>query len=98
MELRLLRYFSTPTLSQQIKVLEREVGSPLLLRDSRGVRLTAAGEVLRGEAARTLRAAADALRGTRRARRPGVAARPAQRRAGVDPGTVLHVDGGHRLV
>jgi DNA-binding transcriptional LysR family regulator len=58
---------STPTLSQQIKALEREIGAPLFVRHSRGARLTPAGEVLLVEAERTLRAAADAVRATRRA-------------------------------
>ncbi|WP_067562446.1 LysR family transcriptional regulator [Nocardia acidivorans] len=34
------------TLSAQIKQLERALGAVLLVRDSRGVRLTAAGEIL----------------------------------------------------
>jgi DNA-binding transcriptional LysR family regulator len=58
---------STPTLSQQIKTVERQVGAPLLVRQGRGVRLTQAGQVLLREARKTLRAAEDALRETRRA-------------------------------
>jgi DNA-binding transcriptional LysR family regulator len=60
-------HISTPTLSQQIKAVEREVGAPLLIRHSRGVRLTAAGEVLLRTAKEALRAADEALRETRRA-------------------------------
>ncbi len=39
-------HISTPGLSQQIRLLERHVGSALLLRDHRHVSLTAAGELL----------------------------------------------------
>lgn len=39
-------HLAQPGLSQQIKVLEREVGAPLLDRGPHGVRLTAAGRVL----------------------------------------------------
>jgi DNA-binding transcriptional LysR family regulator len=60
-------YISTPTLSQQIKQLEREVGTTLLIRHSRGVELTPAGRVFLARARETLQAAGLALKDTRRA-------------------------------
>jgi DNA-binding transcriptional LysR family regulator len=60
-------YISTPTLSQQIKQLEREIGTALLIRHSRGVELTPAGQVLLARARETLQAAGLALKDTRRA-------------------------------
>jgi DNA-binding transcriptional LysR family regulator len=60
-----LLHISTPTLSRQIQHLEREIGAPLLVRNSRCVELTPAGAVLLDEGRRTLRAAADAVRETR---------------------------------
>ena len=60
-------YISTPTLSQQIKQLEREIGTALLIRHSRGVELTPAGQVLLTRARETLQAAGLALKDTRRA-------------------------------
>jgi DNA-binding transcriptional LysR family regulator len=59
-------YISTPTLSQQIKQLEREVGTTLLIRHSRGVELTPAGQVFLARARETLQAAGMALKDTRR--------------------------------
>ncbi|BDT98837.1 LysR substrate-binding domain-containing protein [Nocardia sputorum] len=59
-------FISTPTLSQQIKVLERELGGPLLVREPR-VELTAAGAVLLRTGKDVLRAMDDAVRQTRRA-------------------------------
>ncbi|MFE7746250.1 LysR substrate-binding domain-containing protein [Nocardia sp. NPDC057455] len=59
-------FISTPTLSQQIKVLERELGGPLLLREPR-VELTAAGAVLLRSGKTVLRAMDEAIRQTRRA-------------------------------
>lgn len=55
-----------PALSQQIKRLEAEVGTPLFLRTTRAVELTAAGEALRPHA---LRALAEVEEGTRAAER-----------------------------
>jgi DNA-binding transcriptional LysR family regulator len=74
---------TTPTLSQQIKAVERQVGAPLLVRHGRGVNLTKAGHVLAREARKTLRAAEDALRETRRV--AGVTGESL--RVGVPPGT-----------
>jgi DNA-binding transcriptional LysR family regulator len=39
-------YVSQPTLSQQIRALEAEIGGPLLERLARGARPTPAGEAL----------------------------------------------------
>lgn len=47
-------------LSQQIRMLEREVGAELLIRDRRGIRLTPAGAVLQRHATRILAAVDDA--------------------------------------
>jgi DNA-binding transcriptional LysR family regulator len=55
-------YVSQPTLSQQIRALEAEIGGPLVERLPRGVRATPAGEAL-------LPAARAALAATERARR-----------------------------
>ncbi len=60
-------YISTPTLSQQIKQLEREVGTTLLIRHSRGVELNPAGQVFLARARETLQAAGLTLKDTRRA-------------------------------
>src|SRR3954471_3204268 len=48
-------WVSQPTLSQQIKQLEEELGAPLFHRGSGGVQLTAAGEKFRPYAERALR-------------------------------------------
>ncbi len=60
-------HVSTPTLSQQIRAVEREIGTSLLVRGSRGVSLTEAGTVLLAEARKTVQAAQDAVRATRAA-------------------------------
>jgi DNA-binding transcriptional LysR family regulator len=57
---------SQPSLSQQMRALEAELGGALLERLPRGVRLTAAGQELLGEARATL---AHAQRGRRAVRR-----------------------------
>jgi DNA-binding transcriptional LysR family regulator len=58
-----------PPLSRQIKLLEHHVGTPLLERSSRVVRLTAAGKAFLPEAARILRIAEDAVFTARRVAR-----------------------------
>lgn len=58
---------STPTLSQQIKAVEREIGAALLIRGTRGVELTTAGEVLLRTARTTIAAADAAVAETRQA-------------------------------
>lgn len=64
-------HIAQPVLSRQVRALEAELGVQLLVRDRRRVELTAAGEVLRADAAPLL-ASAEALR-----RRVGRAARGA---------------------
>ncbi|MEV6768289.1 LysR family transcriptional regulator [Nocardia sp. NPDC051030] len=66
-------FISTPTLSQQIRAVEREVGGPLLIRGNQGVELTAAGEVLLKAARGVLEAADTALRDTRAIAQPETA-------------------------
>ena len=66
-------FVAQPSLSQQIKSLERELGGPLLERLPKGIRLTAAGKAFVPEARA---AVAHAERATRDARsalgsRPG---------------------------
>ncbi|MEU0544197.1 LysR family transcriptional regulator [Nocardia sp. NPDC005978] len=63
-------FISTPTLSQQIRAVERDVGGPLLIRGSQGVELTAAGEVLLEAARGVLEAAETAMRETRAVANP----------------------------
>ncbi|WP_457206792.1 LysR substrate-binding domain-containing protein [Nocardioides sp. P5_C9_2] len=59
-------HLAQPALSQAIRQLEAELGTPLLVRTTRHVSLTPAGEFLRGEAARILDAVEDSVRGVRR--------------------------------
>jgi DNA-binding transcriptional LysR family regulator len=61
-----------PSLSQQIRVLERDLGVALLDRDTRGVRLTPAGATLLGHA-RAMLARAEVARSDVRAAVPEVA-------------------------
>lgn len=56
-------------LRRHVDALEAEVGLPLLHRDAEGIELTAAGEVLMGQAAQLLRQADDALAAARQAAR-----------------------------
>jgi LysR family transcriptional regulator, transcription activator of glutamate synthase operon len=55
-----LLHVAQPSLSQQIRALERELGVPLFERTSRTVRLTAAGAILLPHARRALAAVDDA--------------------------------------
>src|SRR3954467_4048462 len=55
-----------PPLSRQIKLLEHQVGTPLLTRTNRVVRFTAAGKAFFPEAARILRLADEAATTARR--------------------------------
>ena len=54
-------WVSQPTLSQQIKQLEEELGAPLFHRGAGGVQLTAAGEKFRPYAERVLREMEEAV-------------------------------------
>ncbi|GII30365.1 LysR family transcriptional regulator [Planotetraspora mira] len=54
-------HMSQPALSHQIAALERELGTPVVERLSRGVRVTAAGRAAAGEARVALQAAAQAV-------------------------------------
>lgn len=62
-------HISQPSLSVQIRNLEHTVGAPLLVRSSRSVTLTGAGEVLLEESRRLLRAAERVIGLTREAAR-----------------------------
>jgi DNA-binding transcriptional LysR family regulator len=66
-------HIAQPVLSRQIRALEQDLGTPLLIRDSHGVELTDAGRQLLTDAGPML-ASADAVR-----RRVTVAARGSQR-------------------
>ena len=61
-------HVAQPSLSQQIRALERELGVPVFERTSRRVRLTAAGESLLPYARQALTAVADARRELREQR------------------------------
>lgn len=64
-----LLYVSQPTLSQQIRALEKAVGGALFHRDPSGLRLTAAGHALLEPARQALAAVADGLQAARDAGR-----------------------------
>ena len=59
-----------PSLSRQLRDLELEVGAPLLIRTSRGVTLTPAGQIFLDHARLALAQAAEAVAAARRVSRP----------------------------
>jgi DNA-binding transcriptional LysR family regulator len=59
-------HMAQPALSQAIRQLESELGTPLLVRTTRQVSLTPAGEFLHKEAQRVLGAVEDSVRGVQR--------------------------------
>jgi DNA-binding transcriptional LysR family regulator len=59
-------HMAQPALSQAIRQLEAELGTPLFARTTRQVRLTPAGEFFQGETARILAAVEDSIRGVHR--------------------------------
>ena len=59
-------HLAQPALSQAIRQLEAELGTPLFVRTTRHVALTPAGEFLQSEAARVLGAVDASVRGVRR--------------------------------
>ncbi len=61
---------SQPSLSRQLRDLEHEVGSPLMVRTPHGVELTAAGQAFLDHARRAVAEAAAAVEAARRAARP----------------------------
>jgi DNA-binding transcriptional LysR family regulator len=75
-------FISQPALSQQIRVLEEQVGLPLFVRHPRGVELTEAGEVLLDEA-RAVLGGSERLEATVEELRRG---RTAGLRIGLPPG------------
>src|SRR3954469_14853985 len=61
-------HMAQPSLSDQIRRLEAELGSPLFVRARRGLTLTEAGRLLRPQAERTLAAAREAADSVREVR------------------------------
>jgi len=59
-------FMAQPALSQAIRQLEAELGTPLFVRTTRQVRLPPAGEFFRGEASRILTAVDASVRGVQR--------------------------------
>jgi DNA-binding transcriptional LysR family regulator len=59
-------HIAQPALSQSVRQLEAELGTPLFTRTTRQVNLTAAGEFLFAETTRLLGAVEDSVRGVRR--------------------------------
>src|SRR3712207_272305 len=61
-------HMAQPSLSDQIRRLEAELGVPLFARAGRGIALTEAGRILRPHAERTLAAAREAVESVREVR------------------------------
>src|SRR5918911_554938 len=61
-------HLAQPSLSEQIRRLEAELGVPLFARGGRGLELTEAGRLLRPQAERTLAAAQEAAESVREVR------------------------------
>jgi DNA-binding transcriptional LysR family regulator len=59
-------HMAQPALSQSVRQLENELGTPLFTRTTRSVSLTPAGEFLYAEAQRVLGAVEDSVRGVQR--------------------------------
>jgi DNA-binding transcriptional LysR family regulator len=62
-----LLFLSQPAVSHHISALEQEVGTPLVTREARGVRLTPAGRAALTDARRAVGAAASTVRSARQA-------------------------------
>ncbi|WHX23628.1 LysR family transcriptional regulator [Streptomyces malaysiensis subsp. malaysiensis] len=78
-------HISQPGLSQQIKVLERELGTPLIHRSAKAITLTTAGEVLRERGERVLAEARLCVEQVREAaEQPAGVLRVAYTRSGAD--------------
>src|SRR5579859_4073909 len=60
-------YTTQPTVSQQLAILEQSIGAPLIERDTRHLRLTAAGETLLTYAEHLLALMDEAMEATRAA-------------------------------
>ncbi|MFI9555003.1 LysR family transcriptional regulator [Nonomuraea endophytica] len=89
-------HIAQPTLSEQLKALEREIGAELFTRSSSGVRLTEAGEVFLAQATVAVDAferAVAAARGKGQALRIGVA----DGLGDVQARLLSHLPGGPRL-
>jgi DNA-binding transcriptional LysR family regulator len=78
-------HMAQPSLSAQIRYLERQVGGPLFRRHARGVELTPAGEAFLAAAREALSAADAAVDAARRA------AQPSHLRLGLIVGTQIEV-------
>src|SRR4051812_39632895 len=60
-------HMTQPTVSQQLAILEAQIGTPLIERDTRRLRLTAAGEALLPYAEKLLALSNEATEATRAA-------------------------------